>query len=127
MSKYDQMITSNRERSDGKITAAKTAILKLMDDGERVSVPKLIQMTGLSRGFFYKNTEVRKAIDDAMERQAGAIDPRRNILDQAMDSRIVLLQQQLSKLQSENETLKKENQKLHKALNKKNLNFISSL
>ena len=127
MSKYDKMITINRERSDGKIAAAKTAILKLMDDGERISVPKLMQMTGLSRGFFYKNAEVRKAIDDAVERQAGIIDPRRKILDQAMDSRIMLLQQQLSKLQSENEMLKKENQKLHKALNKKNLNFISSL
>lgn len=62
-----------------------------------------------------------------MEQQAGTVDPRRSILDKAMDSRIVLLQQQVAKLKQENEALKKENQKLQKALNKKSLNILKSL
>lgn len=127
MNKYDNMLAINRERSREKVTSAKIAIREMMEDRERVSVPKLMKLTGLSRGFFYKNAEVRREPDDAIQQQAGTINPRRKILDQAMDSRIEQLQNQLAQLQRENAELKKENAKLHKALNRKNLNLIKSL
>lgn len=127
MSKYDKMIEINKSRSDEKITAAKAAIRKLLGDGERISVPQLMKMTGFSRGFFYKNPTVRAEIDRAIEQQAGVIDPRRSILDKAMDGRIELLQHQIVNLKQENDTLKKENQKLQKALNKKSLNVLKGL
>lgn len=127
MSKYDRMIETNKERSDEKVASAKRAIRKLMEDGERISVPQLMKMTGLSRGFFYKNAIVRAEIDRAMEQQAGTVDPRRSILDQAMDSRIELLQQQIAELKRENAKLLTENQRLQKALNKKSLNIIKNL
>lgn len=127
MSKYDKMIEINRERSDIKIESAKLAIRKLIEDGERVSIPQLMKMTGLSRGFFYKNPTIRREIDTVIEQQAGTVDPRRSILDKAMDSRIELLQQQVAKLKQENEVLKKENQKLQKALNKRSLSVLKNL
>ncbi len=127
MSKYDRMIEINKERSDEKIASAKRAVRKLMEDGERISVPQLMKMTGLSRGFFYKNAIVRAEIDRAMAQQAGTVDPRRSILDQAMDSRIELLQQQIAELKRENAKLLAENQKLQKALNKKSLTIIKNL
>lgn len=127
MSKYDRMIETNKERSDEKVASAKRAIRKLMEDGERISVPQLMKMTGLSRGFFYKNAIVRAEIDRAMEQQAGTVDPRKSILDQAMDSRIELLQQQIAELKRENAKLLAENQRLQKALNKKSLNIIKNL
>ena len=127
MSKYDRMIEINKERSDEKIASAKRAIRKLLEDGERISVPQLMKMTGLSRGFFYKNAVVRYEIDRAIEQQAGTVDPRRSILDQAMDSRIELLQQQIAELKRENAKLMEENQRLQKALNKKSLNIIKNL
>lgn len=119
--------SGNKERSDEKVASAKRAIRKLMEDGERISVPQLMKMTGLSRGFFYKNAIVRAEIDRAMEQQAGTVDPRRSILDQAMDSRIELLQQQIAELKRENAILLIENQRLQKALNKKSLNIIKNL
>lgn len=127
MSKYDRMIEINKERSDEKIASAKRAIRKLMEDGERISVPQLMKMTGLSRGFFYKNAIVRAEIDRAIEQQAGTVDPRRSILDQAMDGRIELLRQQVAELKRENAKLLTENQRLQKALNKKSLNIIKNL
>lgn len=127
MSKYDRMIEINKERSNEKIAAAKRAIRKLLEDGERISVPQLMKMTGLSRGFFYKNAIVRADIDRAMEQQSGTIDPRRNILDQAMDRRIELLRQQIAELKYENAKLQAENQRLQKALNKKSLNILRNL
>lgn len=118
MSKYDKMIELNREKSDEKIAAAKLAIRKMMEDGDRISVPQLMKMTGLSRGFFYKNPIVRAEISQALEQQAGTIDPRRNILDQAMGGRIALLEQQIRELKQEIEKLQKENQKLRKGMGK---------
>ena len=127
MSKYDKMIEINRVRSDEKIIVARTAIRKLLEDGDRISSPQLMKMTGLSRGFFYKNPTIRSEINRAIEQQAGTVDPRRSILDKAMDGRIELLQQQVTKLKKENEELKKENAKLQKALNKKSLNILKNL
>lgn len=121
------MIEVNRERSDEKVSAAKRAIRKLMDQGERVSVPQLMKMTGASRGFFYKNPIVRAEIDRAMEQQAGTINPRRGILDKALEGRIDLLQQEIFRLQKENQALREENQRLHKIVNKKNRSDFRNL
>lgn len=55
------------------------------------------------------------------------VDPRRNIISQAMEAEMNLLRQQLQKLKSENENLIKENQKLKKALSKKELNLIKQI
>ena len=90
----------------------------MLEDGDRISIPQLMKMTGLSRGFFYKNPIVRAEISQALEQQAGTIDPRRNILDQAMGGRIALLEQQIKELKQENEKLQKENQKLRKGMGK---------
>jgi hypothetical protein len=127
MSKYDKMISTNKKRSDDKVASAKKAIYELLERRERISVPKLMKMTGLSRGFFYKNAIVRKEMDRAMEQQAGVIDPRREILDTAMDKQLEILQSQIVQLQTENDDLKKKNAKLQRALNKKDLNFIKNL
>ena len=45
MNKYDKMIEVNRKRSEEKISSAKRAIRKMLDQGERVSIPKLVEMT----------------------------------------------------------------------------------
>lgn len=127
MSKYEKMLSVNKQRSEEKIAAARKAIYELLEKQERISVPKLMKMTGLSRGFFYKNTEVRREMDLALERQAGVIDKRRGILDIAMDKQIETLQYQIAQLQAENEELKKKNLRLQKALNKRDLNFAKNL
>lgn len=118
MNKYDKMIELNREKSDEKIAVAKLAIRKMLEEGDRITIPQLMKMTGLSRGFFYKNQIVRAEINQALEQQAGTIDPRRNILDKAMGGRIELLEQQIRELKQENEKLQKENQKLRKGMGK---------
>lgn len=127
MSKYDKMIALNKQRSGEKIDTAIKAIYKMMDEGEKVTVPKLMQKTGLSRGFFYKNPTVRRQIDRAMEQQAGMVDPKRYIGDIAMKRQVELQQQQIAALQSENEELRKANKRLEKALEKKSLSQLKSL
>ena len=126
MSKYDKMLEINHKQSVEKIQRAKLAIQKMIEEEDKVTVPKLIQKTGLSRGFFYKNPKVRKVVDHALQLQAGMVDKRRKILDMAMDSRILQLEQQVAKLKRENETLRKENEAMRKALNKRDLNLIKN-
>ena len=125
MNKYDMMIACNRKTSEEKINRAVTEIRQMLTDREKVTVPKLVKRTGLSRGFFYKNETVRKEMDRVLEQQAGMIDPKRYIGDIVMKNRIELLEQQVRELKREKEQLEKENIRLQKALNKKGkrLNF----
>ncbi len=120
MSKYEKMVACNRQSSLEKIDLAKKTIFEMLEDGEKITIPKLIAKTGLSRGFFYKNSIVRSVLDKALEQQVGMTDPRKNILDMAMDNEIAALHEKIRSLQAENERLKK-------ALNKKNASLIRSL
>lgn len=119
MNKYDNMLASNKKTSERKIELAKQIILNMLEEHQKVTIPKLVDRTGLSRGFFYKNPEVRKLVDNAMERQAGMKDARRGILDIAMNNEIEKLQQKIKILEQEKAELKNENEKLLKALNKR--------
>lgn len=121
MNNYDNMLAVNRERSREKITNAKIAIQELVEDGEQMSVSKLTKLTGLSRGFFYKNAEVRRELDNAMRQQTGTINRKRKGLRQATDGKVEHLQRQLAQITKENAELKKENAQLHEELNRQSL------
>ena len=127
MSKYDKMIEENQRKSKEKIELALQAIQDMLANKERISVPKLMKKTGLSRGFFYINPTVRDTLNQAVEQQAGMIDPRREILNMAMEKQIELLNQKVAALSRENKELKRKNEKLQKALRKQDLNFIKNL
>ena len=126
MSKYDNMIERNRKVSEEKISRAKSAIREMIEDEEKVTIPKLMKKTGLSRGFFYKNATVRKEIDRALDLQAGMVDSKRKILDLAMENRIELLEKTIKELKKENTELKQQNEKQQKLLNKRNLSILKS-
>ena len=119
MNKYDKMIACNRKASAEKIDLARRTIFEMVEEGEKVTIPKLIAKTGLSREFFYKNPMVRQALDKALEQQVGMIDPRRSVLDMAMDNEIVALHERIRELQQENQRLRAENEKMQKALSRR--------
>ena len=127
MNKYDKMLALNKKASNEKIERARKAIFELIDEKEKVTIPKLMEKTGLSRGFFYKNPDVRRVVDQAMEQQAGMSHPRKNILDMAMNNEIAILHKQLRTLQIEKEELQQENEKLKKALERKNRELLRNL
>ena len=127
MSKYDRMVSLNRQISEAKMELARRTIFEMLDEGEKISVPKLIIKTGLSRGFFYKNPTIRRLVDEAMEKQVGLVDPRRGVFDMAMDNEMIRLHEQIRVLQKENQRLTEENIKLKKAMDRKNLNLLRSI
>lgn len=127
MNRYDKMIEENQRKSKEKICLAQQTIHDMVTNKERITVPKLMKKTGLSRGFFYKNPTVRDLMNQAVEEQVGMIDSRREILNMAMEKQIDLLNQKIAALTRENSELKKKNEKLQKALKKQDLNFIKNL
>ena len=127
MNKYDRMLAVNKQASEVKIEKARREIVRMVDDGEKVSIQKLMQRTGLSRGFFYKNPQVRKEIDRALEQQAGLADPRREVLDMAMNHELAAVLKKVEKLQKENEQLSQELEVAKKALAKKNVGVLKKL
>ena len=127
MSKYDKMIALNKQASEEKIEKARREIVRMVDDGEKISIQKLMQRTGLSRGFFYKNPQVRKEIDRALEQQAGMMDPRREVMDMAMNNELAMLHQKVKTLQTENEQLRKELETAKKSLAKKNIKELKKM
>ena len=124
MNKYDRMLAVNKQASEAKIEKARREIVRMVDDGEKVSIQKLMQRTGLSRGFFYKNPQVRKEIDRALEQQMGLADPRREVLDMAMNHELAMSQQEVERLRKENEQLRQELEVAKKALVKKNVGVL---
>ena len=124
MNKYDRMLAVNKQASEAKIEKARREIVRMVDDGEKVSIQKLMERTGLSRGFFYKNPQVRKEIDRALEQQMGLADPRREVLDMAMSHELAMSQQEVERLRKENEQLRQELEVAKKALAKKNVGVL---
>ena len=74
-----------------------------------------------------KKEKYSRKNNPAVEQQAGMIDPRREILNMAMEKQIELLNQKVAALSRENKELKRKNEKLQKALRKQDLNFIKNL
>lgn len=62
---YDRMIAVNREKSEEKIRRAFQAIEAMSSSSAKISVTELVKWTGLSRGFFYNNTQVRQKLLEA--------------------------------------------------------------
>ena len=129
MEKFEKMVKQNQAKSKEKIASAIAAIIEMEQTGERVQICELTKRTGLSRGFFYKNPAVRKELDRAIELQRGMTftNPRKAVLDVAMEKQIALLTKQVEKQKKQIAELEAENTKLNKALDRKELAFIKQL
>lgn len=129
MKKYEHMVELNHRSSKEKVARAIAAIGNMEQQAEKITVAELVLRTELSRAFFYKNEEVRMALDAAMKRQQGMrfVSPRKVILDAAMHQELSFKDRKIEKLEEEVKKLSTQNQKLQKAINRKELAFIKNL
>ena len=130
MNKYDTMLAVNKKRNKRKIDTAKKEIYKMLENGEKVTVTKLIEQTGLSRGFFYKNPLIREELDNAIKNQGACYNPRQVIIDKAMNNTLMILKSEIRKVKAQNEELQLKNEELceqNKCLNKKVENLKKQL
>lgn len=104
-------------------------IKSALKEGRNISVSKLSKKTGLSKGFFYKNEEVRAALDEVKREQdiEQMTEIRKEIKQYSLEKQNEIYRAELENLKRENEELKKENQKLEKALEKTRLEYLKLL
>ncbi|EFE12818.1 hypothetical protein CLOM621_07004 [Clostridium sp. M62/1] len=121
--KYDKMVSINREKSQEKIAFAKRTIDEMLERKEKVTIAALAKYTGLSKGFFYSNSEVRDAVNKALLQQGACYNPKQVIVDQVMSGKITTLKKMLSlqkktikQLEIQNQELQEENRSLKKEL-----------
>ena len=118
MAKYDKMNEVNRQESEKKIQLAIAEIHRTVSEGKQISVSELSRNTGLSKGFFYKNEQVRNLLNEEKEKrdQGTLAQIKREVRDKSLEKQVELYQREIKRLLDENENLKKENRKLVRAL-----------
>ena len=120
MAKYDKMNEANQQENERKIQLAVAEIHRTVSEGKTISVSELSRNTGLSKGFFYKNEQVRSLLNEEKEKQDQGTLARikREVRDKSLEKQVELYQREIKRLLDENENFKKENRKLVRALNK---------
>lgn len=121
--KYDKMVSINREKSQEKIALSKRTIDEMLERKEKITIAALARYTGLSKGFFYSNSEARDAVNKALLQQGACYNPKQVIVDQVMSGKITTLKKMLSlqkktikQLETQNQELQEENRSLKKEL-----------
>lgn len=111
MTKYDKMNETNRQESRRKIERAVEQIRRVSSEGKGLSVSELSQKTGLSRGFFYKNEEVKSVLDEEREKidQGKLAQIKQEVREKSMEKQVEIYQNEIKKLLEENKRLKREN------------------
>lgn len=72
---------------------------------------ELSQNTGLSRGFFYQNEEVKSVLEEEREKidQGKLAQIKREVREKSMEKQVEIYQNEIEKLLEEDEQLKREN------------------
>ena len=105
-------VAVNKAESEQKIKKAIRAIDDMGARGLPISVTELVRWTGLSRGFFYKNVQVRQKLEEAIK-QSRRIDVQQPSEERnAADYNFQELKKDFNSCQSENQRLKAENEQL---------------
>ncbi len=100
MAKYDKMNEANRQESEKKMQLALAEIRRTASEGTAISVSDLSRNTGLSKGFFYKNEQVRNILNEEKEKQnQGTLAQiKREVRDKSLEKQVELYQREIKRL-----------------------------
>ena len=129
MKSYEKMVEVNRIRSERMENTAIEVMRKKYESQEQVSIVALVEETGLSRGFFYKNERVRTELRRLQKLQAGMdfTATRKVVLDKAIVLRIKELEAENRLLKMKIADLLDKNNKLEKVAQKKKEDYFNEL
>lgn len=114
--KYDKIVAINKEKSKKKANIAITQIQKMLENQERITVETLRKRTGFAKSFFYRNQEVRRALENARSKQQMPCNSMEVIRAIEAEDEIINLKIQITKLKSVKQKLLEENKRLRQEL-----------
>lgn len=114
--KYDKIVAINQEKSKKKADIAITQIQKMLENQERITLETLRKRTGFAKSFFYRNQEVRRALENARSKQQMPCNSMEVIRAIEAEDEIINLKIQITKLKSEKQKLLEENERLRQKL-----------
>jgi len=117
MEKHSKMVEQNEAKNREKMDLAIKTIQKYVNEERPLSIQRLTEETGLSRSFFYNNSEVKLELDRAKELQEGKsfVGSKKVIFDKALEKENELLKKHLKEKDFLVQSLQKEIEKLKKA------------
>ena len=129
MKNYEKMVTVNRQTSERKEFIAIEAMRKKYESQEPLFIAMLVEETGLSRGFFYKNDRVCTELRRLQKLQSGMdfSKPKQVVLDKAMALRVKELENENRLLKMKIQNLLDENSKLAKAVQRRKEDYFNEL
>lgn len=114
--KYDRIVEIRKQKSQQKMQLAKNEVSRMLGCQERITVTALVKQTGLSEGFFYKNMEIRKIVEDAIRRQNTACNTLERISNIALEEENLDLKMTIKLLNLQIERLERRNKELETRL-----------
>ena len=129
MKSYEKMVEVNRIRSERMENTAIEAIRKKYEAQEQLRIATLVEETGLSRAFFYKNERVCTELRRLQKLQGKKDLPktRKVVLDKAIVLRIKELEAENRLLKMEIADLLDKNNKLEKVAQRKKEDYFNEL
>lgn len=114
MRNYEKVVEHQKKIRKENEKKAITAINHLYDNRKLVTVKELVEMTGLSRTFFYKNEKVNETLRKVLSLQNGddGLLPKKEVFNLAVAKSNEVLERQIRILENRCRELEKENCRL---------------
>ena len=124
MKNYEKVVEHQKKIRKEKEQKAIAAINCLYDNRKLVTVKELVEVTGLSRSYFYKNEKVNEILRKVLALQNGdsSFSPKNEVFNNALEKSYKILEKQVIVLKHKNKMLFQENEELKLIISKLNIN-----
>jgi hypothetical protein len=106
---FKGLLIHAKNKTDSAITKVEDTLKSLIKTQKRINFNSVSEEAGISKGFLYKNTELRQRIELLRKQQLGLSSPKqvkRNMSDASKDVIIATLRNRIIGLENENKQLK---------------------
>lgn len=120
MKNYEKVAELQRKIGEENTEKAIKAIYYLYEHNKLITVKELMQLTGLSRSYFYKNKTVNKLLKEASVKQgkSKSIISKEEVFNRALEDSYRVLEKQVISLKNKNKALLQENEKLREDIHR---------
>lgn len=114
MKNYEKVAELQKKIGKENTEKAIKAIYYLYENNKLIAVKELMQLTGLSRSYFYKNAKVNSILKKILQKQKGEDDmySKTEVFNIAVFKSNELLERQIDTLEKRCDRLRRENKRL---------------